>query len=138
MPPRDDDIFIRESRIERIEEAISKLTDISSDLNRMMAVNEIRSSQQEKVLNMLEEVMEKRRDEVEARFNARRDEVDGKIKEAYTHLIEEVDHLEQKLEETNKEMRKIEKTIWMYVGGLAVLGFISTHSDFFMRILKSV
>jgi DNA repair exonuclease SbcCD ATPase subunit len=125
-------------RIDRMEEAIAKLTEISADMNKMIAIQDVRVNQQEKVLTLLEELMEKRRDETDARFNARREEVDSKLKELYDRVNLEVENVREKLEESNKEMRVIEKTVWMYVGGLTVFGFLSTHVDAVMKFFKTM
>ena len=125
-------------RIDRMEEAIAKLTEISADMNKMIAIQDVRVNQQEKVLTLLEELMEKRRDETDARFNARREEVDNKLKELYDRVNLEVENVREKLEESNKEMRVIEKTVWMYVGGLSVVGFLSMHADAVLKFFKSV
>jgi hypothetical protein len=125
-------------RIDRMEEAIAKLTEISADMNKMIAIQDVRVNQQEKVLTLLEELMEKRRDETDARFNARREEVDAKLKELYDRVNLEVENVREKLEESNKEMRVIEKTVWMYVGGLSVVGFLSMHADAVLKFFKSV
>jgi DNA repair exonuclease SbcCD ATPase subunit len=127
-----------ENRINKVEEAISKLTDISADMNKMIAIQDIRVNQQEKVLELLEDLMEKRRGETDARFNSRREEVDSKIKELYDRVSEDIDSVRSKLDETNKEVHGIEKTVWMYVGGLAVFGFLSSHLDTVMKFFKTM
>lgn len=61
------DLDFRQSKI---EDAITKLTEISADLNKMVAVHELRLSHQEKITDSLEIILEKRRDEVEAKEEA--------------------------------------------------------------------
>ena len=57
-----------DKRMDKIEDAISRLTTISADLQKMLAVNEQRLIQQEKQVTSLEEVIEKRREESELKL----------------------------------------------------------------------
>ena len=50
-------------RNNRMEDAIEKLTEVSSDLNKVIAVHEQRLNQQEKQMGNLETVVERRREE---------------------------------------------------------------------------
>ena len=57
-----------DKRQSRIEDAIERLTVISGDLNKMIAVHEQRISQQEKQLTTVELLAERRREEVDDKF----------------------------------------------------------------------
>jgi carboxyl-terminal processing protease len=55
-------------RNNRMEDAIEKLTEVSSDLNKVIAVHEQRLNQQEKQMGNLETVVERRREESEIKL----------------------------------------------------------------------
>ena len=59
------DLEHMEKRQSRIEDAIDKLTEISADLNKMLAVQEQRLSQQERSMGIIEDMVERRREEYE-------------------------------------------------------------------------
>ena len=54
-----------EYRQSKLEDAITKLTEISADLNKMIAVHELRLNQQEKTMDSFVDVLDKRREEYE-------------------------------------------------------------------------
>ena len=72
------DLDTLDRRQSRVEDAIERLTDISSNLNKMIAVHDQRLTQQEKDSDTLHDTVEKRREEVES-----------KIKEVYDHMNEQ-------------------------------------------------
>ena len=62
------DLEHMEKRQSRIEDAIDKLTEISADLNKMLAVQEQRLSQQERSMGNIEDMVEKRREEYDKKL----------------------------------------------------------------------
>ena len=54
------DYDLLDKRQTRIEDVIEKLTNISNDLNKMIAVHEQRLTQQERIMDGFEEVLEKK------------------------------------------------------------------------------
>ncbi|QMP83824.1 MAG: hypothetical protein [Caudoviricetes sp.] len=124
MPPDMDQL---EKRQNRIEDAIERLTEISADLNKMLAVQEQRLSQQEKTVGVIEEMVERRREEY-----------DKKLQNVYDVMSKEDSKVIGQLEEMRKEqkdhnkamtdkMTALEKIIWMYLGGFSVLIFMITY-----------
>ena len=124
MPPDSDQL---EKRQNRIEDAIERLTEISADLNKMLAVQEQRLSQQEKTVGVIEEMVERRREEY-----------DKKLQNVYDVMNREDNKILDELEEMRKEqkdhnkamtdkMTALEKIIWMYLGGFSVLIFMITY-----------
>jgi uncharacterized coiled-coil DUF342 family protein len=109
--------------IDRIESAIERLTDISSDLKAMIAVQENRLTQHEKQAEVIETKLEKRREEL-----------DQKLKDVYDTIRTQdkaiLDEIKAVREEQNKhyaclneKINVIQKYIWMAVGGGTVLGY---------------
>jgi len=117
----DDKTYINlEHKQTKLEDAISKLTDISADLNKMIAVHELRLTHQEKITDSLEIILEKRRDEYEAR--------EGKI----------YDHVDQSFEKLSKKITDLEKMMWIYGGGFALAAFIIANwGDVAKLLLKN-
>lgn len=121
------DLEHMERRQSRIEDAIERLTEISADLNKMLAVQEQRLSQQERSMGNIEEMVEKRREEY-----------DKKIQNVYdvmrvedTKILEELEKMrkEQKEQHTaiSDKMTALEKIIWMYLGGFSVIVFLISY-----------
>lgn len=115
-----------EKRQDRMEDAIERLTQISYDLNRMLAVQEQRLSQQEKNVVNIEKIAEDRREETQARFKI----LDEKIEE-----VEE--NQNKQIGEIKKEVKNIEKIIWTYLGGFSVLIFLIAYGDDLLKVIKS-
>lgn len=104
----------------RIEDAITKLTEISSELKSMLALHELRLTQQEKITDSIEIIMEKRRDEVDQKFN---------------------DFYSEVKEENNKIHDKIisqEKILYTYIGGFSVIAFCLAYWDKIKLFLTKV
>ena len=57
-----------ERRISNIENVITKLTEISADLNKVLAVQELRLTQNERLVYDLNETVESRRSEYEGKI----------------------------------------------------------------------
>ena len=109
--------------VERIESAIERLTDISSDLKAMIAVQEAKLNQQEKITETLN-----------TRFEARRDLMDEKLKDVYNTIRTQDQTILAEIKAVREEQNKhyaclnekinvIQKYIWMAVGGGTVLGY---------------
>lgn len=134
MDTRQLDMF--ENRQTKIEDAISKLTEISGDLNKMIAVHELRLTQQEKFMDSLEDIVERRREES-----------DNKLKTVYDtmraedrHVIEEINKLREEGEEQYKSLstkiNSMEKTMYMYMGAFTVIAFILAYGPQIVKVLN--
>lgn len=128
------DIEHMEKRQSRIEDAIERLTEISADLNKMLAVQEQRLSQQERSMGIIEDMVERRREEY-----------DKKIQNVYDVMNREDNKILEELEEMRKEqkdqhktitdkMTALEKIIWMYLGGFSVIVFIISYGPKILEI----
>ena len=125
-----------ERRQDRLEDAIERLTEISADLNKMLAVQDQKLSQQEKSVNLLTEIMEKRREEY-----------DKKIQNVYDVMSREDSKFLGELEEMRKEQKEqhknlsekmtaLEKIIWTYLGGFSVIMFLITYGPTLLKMIK--
>jgi chromosome segregation ATPase len=124
-----------EKRQSRIEDAIDKLTEISADLNKMLAVQEQRLSQQERSMGIIEDMVEKRREEY-----------DKKIQNVYdvmrvedTKILEELEKMRKEQKDQHKalsdKMTAVEKIIWTYLGGFSVVVFLITYGPKILEVV---
>lgn len=127
-----------EKRQDRMEDAIERLTQISYDLNRMLAVQEQRITQQEKNFLTIEKNTEDFFDKNDAKF----EEVDKKIAEKTKVVSDDLkDHKEEhnkQITEIKDEIHNIEKIIWTYLGGFTVIVFLITYGDKILQALEKI
>jgi|688.fasta_scaffold10292_5 predicted RNase H-like nuclease (RuvC/YqgF family) len=120
-----------EAKQTKLEDAISKLTDISADLNKMIAVHELRLSQQEKITDSLEIILEKRRDE----FDEREEKIYEHIEKEDAKIIEKLD---ESFDKFSKKMNDLERMMWVYGGGFALAAFVLANwGDVAKLLLKN-
>ena len=110
-----------------MEDAIERLTQISYDLNRMLAVQDQRITQQERSVHNIEKTAEDRKGETQAMFKT------------VETRIEQVEESQKKqIEEIKKEVKNIEKIIWTYLGGFSVIVFLLSYGDDILQMIKSL
>lgn len=123
-----------ELRFGKIDDAIQKLAVVASDLSRMIAVHEQRISQQEKLSDNIGLLMEKRREEIDNRFR----EVYETIREEDNAVLEEIRKSREASEKQHRaldeKISRMEKMIWMAIGGGAVVGFIISTAANYLKI----
>ena len=116
-----------EKRQSRIEDAIDKLTEISADLNKMLAVHEQRLSQQERSMDNIEDMVERRREEYDKKLQ----NVYDVMSKEDSKILEELEKIRTEQQSQHKEMSNkitaLEKIIWTYLGGFSVLVFLITY-----------
>lgn len=119
--------LITQKRLDRLEDVIEKLTEISADLNKMLAVQEQRLSQQEKSMGNIEDIVERRREEYDKKLQNVYD-VMGKED---TKILDELEKIrkEQKTQHTEmtNKITALEKIIWLYLGGFSVIIFLISY-----------
>lgn len=120
---------------DRIEAAIEKLTNVSAELQQMLAVHELRLSQQEKETSALD-----------LKFEKRRDLMDEKLKDVYdtmrnqdSSILLEISKLRQESSEQHKtlsaKINQLEKFIWMAIGGGMMITWLLTNFANYLKIL---
>jgi gamma-glutamylcyclotransferase (GGCT)/AIG2-like uncharacterized protein YtfP len=116
-----------EKRQNRIEDAIERLTDISADLNKMLAVQDQRLIQQEKELSIFSNTLELRRKEWDEKIDA----VYNTMRSEDHQILSKLDELkrEQKTQhdELYKKVADMQRIAWTYMGGFSVLLFLFTN-----------
>jgi len=119
---------------DRIDIALEKLTEISGELKAMIAVHEQRINQQEKETDEIHNTLEKRRDEVDIKlkdvYNTMRDQ-DNNIIECLNQLRKESTDQHRSL---NEKIGKLEKFIWVAIGGGMVLVWLLSNVSTYFKI----
>ena len=122
-------------QIDRLESAIERLADISTDLKAMLAAHEQRINQSEKDTSVLFKLAENRRKEY-----------DAKIDEVYTHMNDKDDKILAELkahreasakehEALSKRITALEKYIWVAIGGGITITWILSYIANYFKIL---
>lgn len=114
-----------ERRQDRLEEVADRLTSISSDLSKMIAVHEQRIIQQERQLYNVESLTEKRREEYDEKLGI----VFKKIDTLRQETSEQFESLTEKIND-------MEKQLWRYAGAFAVIGFILAYGPSIIKVLN--
>jgi predicted RNase H-like nuclease (RuvC/YqgF family) len=119
----------QEKRISRIEDVIERLTEISADLNKVLAVQEQRLSQNEKSMSSMEDLLEKRREEYEKKIQNVYDVMGKEDNKVLQEL--EIIRKEQKSQhdDLSKKINEMQKVIWVYMGGFSVIIFLITNGS---------
>lgn len=130
MPPNMDKI-----RFNKLEEAISRMSDVASDMSKMLAVHEQRIQQQEKFSDSIGSKLEKRNDEVDRKF----DQVYDAIKQGDNAIITEMKKIaeirENQFAELNEKISRLERWRWMVVGGAMAAGY---GMSLFFNLIKYI
>lgn len=121
--------------VERLDVTIEKLTEVSSHVSELLAVQGTRLEMQEKASANLQELVEKRRVE----FDTNIKDVYYRVEKVEKDLYDEIEASQEKVLKEIKEMRaestsqhnelkgkvqRLEKWMWTVIGGLAALTFL--------------
>ena len=121
--------------LDRIESAIERLTDISSDLKSMIAVQEQRITQHEKQAEVIEIKLEKRREELDQKLK----DVYDTIRSQDTSILAELKAVREEQNKhytcLNEKINIIQRYIWMAIGGGTVLGYGFSFVTTYFKIL---
>jgi len=128
-------MVVADRRQDRIEDAIERLTEISADLNKMLAVHEQKLIHQEKAMVNIEDVLEKRRQELESKLSGVYQTMRDEDKNVLAQL--EAMRKEQKDQHDfiSKKISAMEKIMWTYMGGVSLLAFIITYGHQILEFL---
>ncbi len=127
--------------VDRLDITIDKLTEVSTNISQLLAVHETKITTQEVLIKQTMDLMEKRRQETEDKFQT----IHGRISSGEKELADKIDQQYDDIIEELKEMRKestsqhntlssritvLEKLVWVAVGAAAILGALVSHIDF--------
>ena len=101
----------------RLDNAISKISDVSNSINRMLAVHEENLSSQEEAIINAENLVEARRME----FNKEIKELHDRITKNSKEQLDAINNLKSEL---SGRVAVLDKFRWVLIGGSIVIGFI--------------
>lgn len=119
----------------KLEDAIERLTNISSDLNKLIAVHEQRLNQQEKQMTSFETVLEKRREEADIKLRDVYETIRSEDKNILNELNQMRTESMQQYEKLNSRLSEMEKKIWLYIGGFSIIAFMISYGQPLMKFL---
>lgn len=121
--------------VDRLDITIEKLTEVSTNVSQLLAVQGSRLDQQERSSSQLSLLIEKRKDEVSEslenlhkRINSTEKDFKIELEKLNEKILDEMkaireDNLEQH-KALNEKISKLEKWVWYVTGGAAVVGFL--------------
>ena len=101
----------------RLDNAISKISDVSNSINRMLAVHEEKLSSQEEAIINAENLVEARRME----FNKEIKELHDRITKNSKEQLDAINNLKSEL---SGRVAVLDKFRWGLIGGSIVIGFV--------------
>jgi Na+/phosphate symporter len=113
-----------DQRFDKIEEAISRLSSVASDMSRMLAVHDQRLQQQEKMSDTIGAQLEKRKDEVDKKFDLVYETIKSGDESIKQEIKKIVDARDKQIDGANEKISRLEKWQWMVMGGSAVIGYL--------------
>ncbi len=114
-----------ERRQDRMEDVVDRLTNISADLSKMIAVHEQRLNQQERQLTLLENLTERRREEYDEKLGIVFKKIDDLRKDSNAQY-----------EQISEKIVDMEKQMWRLGGAFAVLAFILAYGPNIIKVLN--
>lgn len=125
-----------ELRFSKIDDAIQRLAVVSADLSKMLAVHELRLTQQEKNTDQITFLMEKRREDLESKLK----EVYDTMKEEDRAILDEIrksrvasDEHHQRLE---AKVTKLERLALLVTGSAITVGFILGMVEKYFKVFS--
>ena len=124
--------------VDRLDLTIEKLTEVSTTVSQLLAVQGNRLEQQEKSVSQFSTLLEKRRDEaaesneiMHKRISSAEKEFQTEIGKLNDKILDEMKAMraesKQQHDELSDKMTKLEKWVWLVSGGAAVVGFLLSH-----------
>jgi ABC-type transporter Mla subunit MlaD len=124
--------------VDRLDVTIEKLTEVSTIVSQLLAVQGSRLEQQEKTAAQLSSLLEKRRDEasenyemLHKRITSSERDFKHEIEKLNDKILDEMKAMREDNAKQQKEMIKkitdLEKWVWLVSGGAAVVGFLMSH-----------
>ena len=121
--------------VDRIDTTLTKLTDLSTTVSQILAVQGNRLEVQEKAGEKLENLIETRRidnekalRQVSTRIDDLETDLYDDMKKNNEDVIKEIKYLRKEAsvqhDDISKRMTRLEKWVWLFIGGGVVVGFI--------------
>jgi ElaB/YqjD/DUF883 family membrane-anchored ribosome-binding protein len=123
--------------VTKLDNAIEKLTNLGTDISKMLALHEQRINRLEQIDNEIQGLVEKRRTELqgdighlENKLTSTEDRIMGAIKDVKADIKTEAEAKSKTHEALVKRVEALEKWRWMMVGGGMAVGILVTKIIF--------
>jgi len=120
---------------DRIELAIEKLTNVSSDLKAMIAVHDQRIGQQEKTTDTINSYLEKRREEMDVKLK----DVYDTMRQQDNNILDEISKLRKESTEQHNilsnKINQLERYIYIAIGGGITITWLISYVANYFKIL---
>lgn len=124
--------------VDRLDLTIEKLTEVSTTVSQLLAVQGSRLEQQERAASQFAILLEKRRDEaaesnemMHKRISSAEKDFKAEIEKLNDKILDEMKEMraesKSQHDELSNKMSKLEKWVWVVSGGGAVVGFLLSH-----------
>lgn len=131
--------------VDRLDLTIEKLTEVSTNVSQLLAVQGSRLDQQERSSNQLSLLIEKRKDEVSEsveilhkRINDTEKDLKSELEKSNANILNEIKAIREESRANhaalNKKISDMEKWMWLVTGGAAVVGFFLSKVIDFSKI----
>jgi len=111
--------------LDKLDTSIEKLTEVSQNVSKLLAVHEEKLDQQEKINNHFSVLMEQRRNET-----------DKKLEDIWDELKDIRNEQRSQHNSINEKFSTFERFVWMVGGGGVVLGFLLSYGPTILKLLK--
>ena len=115
---------IRDSN--RLDTAIEKITEVTTSVNRMLAVHEEKLSQQEEASNRANKEFSDDIKELHSRITTNSKEMATMLTK---YQIEQSAHIENLRSDLNGRVGVLEKWRWLIIGGSIIIGLMMSNPD---------
>lgn len=110
--------------VDKLELTIEKLTDVSSNVSRLLAVHETRIENNERTGSQLANIIEKNKESIDNELKSINAKISLTEKELREDIEERNEEVMTKLGALSKDLQTLQRWIWLVSGGGAVIGFI--------------
>jgi Na+/phosphate symporter len=126
--------------VDRLDITIEKLTEVSSNVSQLLAVQGNRLEYQEKIAEKMQDLVESRRKETDESIKAIYNHIEKKDEENKKDMTDNRKTIVDEIQQLRKEgfdrqktlsdrMTKFEKIIWTFMGGIGVITFLLNQSQ---------
>lgn len=114
--------------IDRLDTTIEKLTEVSSNISQLLAVQSNRLEHLEKMSADLSSEIDSNDRNVQGQLNHLEKEIYKEIETSHSILLSEIKQMKEsnqkQLDSLNEKLAFVERWMWIVSGGAAVVGFI--------------
>lgn len=126
--PKDNEFFQLKTEVHgisilmnRLSNNIDKLTEVSSNISQLTAVQIAKIQQTEKIINFVSETVDNNDKLIHQKVDKMEDEIYREI-ETRGMILQEVKELTAKIEKMNAKIEQMQRWIWIVTGGAMVVG----------------